>query len=223
MLGALVLGSGFAALAGLVATGSVSGVDAYVVRHWMPGLSPADAAGEASLTGALVPFYGLHGPSALDLATPIVTLPAYVLVSTALLAGGLWLLARRESIAAAAPWAVAFVAGNVVEVVSKALLARPDLTQPTAAGLVHLSVFDSSYPSGHALRACLVAALAVRLWPRVWPPAALWVAAGLVLLVAAGAHTLTDVAGGALLAGFLVAAVGARPTWSRSGGEAGGA
>ncbi len=208
---ALVLGAGFASLAGLVAAGSLSGVDAYVLRHWTQSLTPARAAHEPALAGALVPFYGLDHPSGLDFATAGVTLPGYILVSCALVAGGVWLLARRGLAGEAATWAAVFVAGNVVEVVSKHLLTRPPLRAPSPGGLVHVVALDASYPSGHALRIVLVAALVVRLRPRLWPAAVLWVAAAAALLVASRAHTVTDVAGGMLLAGFLLACVRALP------------
>jgi membrane-associated phospholipid phosphatase len=200
---ALVLGSGFAALAVLVADGTLSGIDHYAAVHWMPEPSHELASHSASLVGALLPFWGLSSPTALELAATVVTLPAYVLVAVALYAAGLWALARRGSVACAAAWAAAFVAGNVVEVISKAALTRPAVL----VGPLHVVAFDASYPSGHALRACLLAALVVRLRPGLWPAAAVWAAGTCVLLVAGGAHTVTDVVGGALLAGFLVALV----------------
>jgi membrane-associated phospholipid phosphatase len=200
---ALLFGSGFAALAVLVADGSLSGVDHYAAVHWMPAPSHELASHSASLVGAILPGWGLSSPTAVELAATVVTLPAYVLVAAAVYAAGLWVLARRESVACAAAWAAAFVAGNLVEVISKAALTRPAVV----VGPVHVVAFDASYPSGHALRACLLAALAVRLRPHLWPAAAAWAAGTCVLLVAGGAHTVTDVVGGVLLAGFLVALV----------------
>jgi membrane-associated phospholipid phosphatase len=116
-------------------------------------------------------------------------------------------LARRGALVEAALWAATFLAANLAEVVSKGLLTRPPLAQRQADHLVHLVSFDASYPSGHALRTCLIAALVLRLWPRAWPPTVAWAGASLVLLVAAGVHTVTDVVGGALLAGLAVALV----------------
>jgi membrane-associated phospholipid phosphatase len=71
---------------------------------------------------------------------------------------------------------------------------------------IHVRGFDQSYPSGHTLRTALVAATAWRLRPRLAPLLALWLAAAAALLVAGGWHVPSDVAGGLLLAGFLVAA-----------------
>ncbi len=205
---ALLLGAGFAVLAGFVAAGTADGLDRYAVHHWMPGLEPAAASENASLVGALVPFYGMRSWDGLDLAATVVTLPAYILVSSVLFAFGLRVLWCRGSAVEAALWAAVFVGANAAEVVSKALLTRPALRADGA----HLVAFDSSYPSGHALRTCLVAALVVRLWPRAWAPVALWTAASLALLVAAGVHTVTDVIGGMLLAAFGVALVPAGRT-----------
>jgi hypothetical protein len=84
--GAAAFGAGFATLAGLVAAGSVSGLDAYLVEHWTPSATSAEAAQEPSLVDALVPFYGLDDASALEVVTTVVSLPGFVVVSTALFA-----------------------------------------------------------------------------------------------------------------------------------------
>jgi membrane-associated phospholipid phosphatase len=68
-----------------------------------------------------------------------------------------------------------------------------------------LAAFESSFPSGHTLRAVLLAATAgaVRPGARLWLAA--WAAAVLVLLEVDGVHVPTDIAGGLLLAGLVVA------------------
>jgi membrane-associated phospholipid phosphatase len=70
------------------------------------------------------------------------------------------------------------------------------------AGLVasHLVGFDTSWPSGHALRCALVASALAAAWPRLRVPLAIWLAAVVVLLELAGFHTPTDLVGGLLLA-----------------------
>ena len=111
-------------------------------------------------------------------------------------------------------WAGAWVAGNAIEVIGKGVLARPDLFGTDDAGLrIHVSVFDQSYPSGHAIRCVLVAGAlllllqrpsrAVLVWEprRVVPTYAVLVFPALVL---SAAHVITDVVGGALI-GMLVA------------------
>jgi membrane-associated phospholipid phosphatase len=60
--------------------------------------------------------------------------------------------------------------------------------------------FDSSWPSGHALRCALVAGALAAAWPHLRVPLAIWLVAVAVLLELAGFHTPTDVVGGLLLA-----------------------
>ena len=74
---------------------------------------------------------------------------------------------------------------------------------------VHLVGFDSSWPSGHALRCALVAAALAAAWPRLCVPLGIWLAAVVVLLELAGLHTPTDLVGGLLLATAAVAGAAA--------------
>jgi membrane-associated phospholipid phosphatase len=84
----------------------------------------------------------------------------------------------------------------VVEVVLRHTLTRAALYRHG----VHLTGLDMSWPSGHALRCTLVAAVVAAAWPRLRVPLAIWLAAAVVLLELAGFHTPTDIAGGLLLA-----------------------
>ncbi len=81
-------------------------------------------------------------------------------------------------------------------------------------GAIYRNTDPHSFPSGHAARAFLIAALATLLGPG-WLAAILWVWAPLVALarVAMGVHYLSDIAAGTLL-GILVAVLG----WEISGG-----
>jgi membrane-associated phospholipid phosphatase len=88
------------------------------------------------------------------------------------------------------------VVAVAVEVVLRHTLTR----EPLYRHGVHVVAFDSSWPSGHALRSALVAAALAAAWPRLRIPLALWLAAAVVLLELAGFHTPTDLAGGLLLA-----------------------
>jgi len=180
------LAAAFAALAALVAAGAFSGLDQWSIDHLMPG-AHARESGSRFLEG-LVPLLHAHWDGALGIATNIVALPASLLLSVALVA---W---RSR------PLAVALLAAVAVEIVCKELLVRPALHD----GALHIRAFDSSFPSGHALRAVLVAA-ALRPVLRGWAVA--WAAAVIVLLELAGWHTPTDLAGGVLLA--LLALLGA--------------
>ncbi len=134
-------------------------------------------------------------------------LVSFVLVLAASLA-----LARRSRPRQAASWLGAWLAGNVVEVVGKAIVSRPALY----AGGLHVVGFDRSYPSGHTIRALIAAAAAASVWPRFRPLLA-WALTVPVALVVLGDHTPTDIAGGLLLAVALVAAASTEAARARPG------
>jgi membrane-associated phospholipid phosphatase len=128
--------------------------------------------------------------------TQIVALPGQVVFSLLLVlvaARRLWALGRVE---AAVWWTAAWFVAVAVEVVFRHTLTR----EPLYRDGVHLVGFDSSWPSGHALRCALVAAALAAAWPRLRVPLAIWLAAVVVLLELAGFHTPTDLVGGLLLA-----------------------
>lgn len=177
----------FAALAGLVASGATRGLDQWACDHLMP--FAGKPAGPPSFLESLVPLLhpGWH-PVGMAIAQ-VVTLPGQVVVSFLLIALGSWKLRRPR-------WAAAWLAGTMVEVVVKHLLTRPALYREG----VHAVAFDNSWPSGHTLRCALVAVVLAAAWPRLRVALVAWLAAALALLVLAGFHTPTDVAGGLLLA-----------------------
>jgi membrane-associated phospholipid phosphatase len=128
--------------------------------------------------------------------TQIVTLPGQVVISLVLVLIAAHRLWTRGRVEAAVCWTAAWFVAVAVEVVFRHTLSR----QPLYHHGVHLVGFDSSWPSGHALRSALVAAAFAAAWPRLRIPLAVWLAAVVVLLELAGAHTPTDLAGGLLLA-----------------------
>ena len=196
---ALAAAVGLAALAVLVVSGALTRVDQYAVDHWMPKLGKGDDDTAMLSWGQLYPHLG----SPLEAVCNLWTFPASPLVSTLVLAAGCWTLARRGRRDAALAWAVAWVLANAAEVLGKSVLTRPALR---VAGGAYRG-FDSSFPSGHALRAVLLAAFVATVWPRLTWPAVVWAALVLPALVLNGAHTPSDVLGGALLALVVVAAV----------------
>lgn len=215
LVAALAAGVGLAALAALVVAGALTGIDQYAVDHWMPRLE-ADNGDAALLSWRLLhPHLGAPLQAVYDLWT----FPASPLVSTLLLAAGCLVLARRGRRDAALAWAVAWVLANAVEVLGKGVLRRPTLHVADGASRGDLHGFDSSFPSGHAMRAVLLAALVAAVWPRFAVPALVWAALVLPALVLNGDHTPTDAVAGALIA--LVAAAGVE-TWlgARSGSPA---
>jgi membrane-associated phospholipid phosphatase len=126
----------------------------------------------------------------------IVTLPGQVVLSLLLMLLAAWQLRKRGRVEAAVCWTAAWLLAVAVELVFRRTLTRPPLYRDG----VHLVAFDSSWPSGHALRCALVAAVLAAAWPRLRIPLGIWLAAVVVLLELAGFHTPTDLAGGLLLA-----------------------
>lgn len=181
---AALLSCAFAALAVLVAAGAFTRVDQWAVDHLMPGASSYPAHG--SLVDGLVPLLHSRWDSPYAVAANIVTLPASFLLSVAI------------AFACSRVFGIALVAAVAVEVLCKELLARPALH----AGSFHIAAFDSSFPSGHALRMVIVAGAVASTWPRARRFAAGWAIVALVLLLLAGWHTPTDLAGGVLLGGL---------------------
>lgn len=164
----------------------------------------AGAPGESrSHADAVVPLLDAPFHPAGVAVAQVVTLPGQVLISLALVlvaSRKLWLQGRLE---AAVAWPAAWLLASAVELVFRRTLTRPDLYRDG----VHLVGFDTSWPSGHTLRAALVTCALGSAWPRLRVPLAIWFAAVVVLLETAGFHTVTDVVGGLLLA--TVAAAGA--------------
>lgn len=165
----------FAALAVAVAAGACTGLDQWAVDHVMPGAH--FTGGQPSLVDALVPLAGTHWSSALSVAAAVVAIPASFLVALAL---ATW---RSRLLGAL------IVAGTAVETLCKHVLTRPELHH----GGHHIVAFDDSFPSGHALRAVIVAAAFAS------PLGAAWAVATLVLIQLAGWHTPSDLLGGVLL------------------------
>jgi membrane-associated phospholipid phosphatase len=187
---AAVLAAAYATLAVLVATGALTRVDQWGVDHLMPSASFRHA--QAGWLEAAVPLLHQRFDSPLSIATDVVTLPVAALVSLAIV-----LAASRV---AGTGLVVAWALGSAIELLCKHVLVRPALHD----GSFHIAAFDSSFPSGHALRAVLVAFAIARSWPRVRPLAVAWVVASVVLLQLAGWHTPSDLAGGLLLGGLAV-------------------
>jgi membrane-associated phospholipid phosphatase len=193
-----LLAAAFAALAVLVAAGSLTWIDQWAVDHLMPGAHYRKTT--QTFVESVVPLLRASWHPLLHGIANVVTLPASVLPSL-LIAGAGWLVLRRRGRRrAAVVWAAAWVAGTAIEVLTKETLTRPALY---AHGM-HLVGFDASFPSGHTIRIVLVAATVAVVWPatRLWVAA--WAACAIVLTELAGFHTPSDIAGGLVLAALLV-------------------
>jgi membrane-associated phospholipid phosphatase len=125
-----------------------------------------------------------------------VTLPAQSVLSFVVVGAVAVVLHRRGRTEAAVLWLSALVLATAIEVVTKHALVRPPLYRDG----MHIVAFDSSWPSGHAARAAIIAGVAAVAWPRLRGVLALWLVATVALLELAGIHTPTDLAGGLLLA-----------------------
>ena len=187
----------FLLLAALVAHGSLTRIDQHAVAHLMPWAHPPFRGG-TSIAGLFLPR---TEPTAVGTVVSFATYPASVLPSALLVGWAALVLRARGLVLPALAWTGAWLAGNAVEVIGKAVLERPALTSHG----VHVASFDHSYPSGHALRAAIVAAAVTWTWRRAWP-ALVWALGVPFALVAIGAHTPSDVVGGLLAAFALIAA-----------------
>jgi membrane-associated phospholipid phosphatase len=194
---AALLACAFAALAGLVAAGTFTGVDQWGVDHLMPGATFRHHGG--GVLEGLVPLLHSHWSSPYAIAANIVTLPASFLISLAIA----FMCSRALG--------AALVTAVAVEVLCKELLTRPALYD----GSLHIAPYDSSFPSGHALRTVIVAAAIAWTWPRARGLAVAWAIASVFLLQLAGWHTPTDLAGGVILAAL--ALLGARAAGALGG------
>lgn len=191
-----------AALTALVLAGATTGIDNWAIDHVMPGLDPLDQ------RARLVHSEGLWRPFALDTTwwekvLDLFVYPASVLVCVLVLAWAVVVLARSGRVWAALVWPCAWVLANALEVAGKHELTRPGVFWSNVVPRVHLAPFDQSYPSGHAARAVVIAGLVAFVRPRFARPAFGWAALVGPVLVIGGDHTVSDVAGGALL-GFAV-------------------
>ena len=188
--------AGFAALAGVVASGAATGLDQWACDHLMP-FAPRPGAGPTLLESVVPLLHAGWQPVGFAVAQ-VVTLPGQVVSSFALVLAGAWKLR-------APGWVTAWLAATGVEVICRHVLTRSALYR----GGVHVVAFDSSWPSGHALRCALVAAVLAAAWPRLRGPLAAWLVAAVALLELAGMHPPTDVLGGLLLALLALLAGGA--------------
>jgi membrane-associated phospholipid phosphatase len=191
----------FAILAILVAAGSLSGIDQWSVDHLMPGLTPGSS--KPSLLGSLVPIFHPskeHGHVAIAALTYGVVWIASVVPSVLLVVAALLFLRSRGKKRLAFRIGLVFAAVNVVEILGKELITRPALYVHRAGASVHVRPFDSSFPSGHEIRAVLLVACLATCIPKVRLVGVAWLVVVSMLLVVGGWHTPADVAGGLLTA-----------------------
>ncbi len=171
----------------------------------MPGLTATS--GKPSFLGSLVPIFHPskeHGHVAVAAANYSIVWIASPIPSTLLVASALLYLSTRGRKRLALWLGTVFIAANAAEFVGKRLITRPPLYAEQAGERIHVRPFDSSFPSGHMIRAVVLAACLVTCFPRTRPIALVWLTAVAVMLVVGGWHTPTDVAGGLLIASWLL-------------------
>ncbi len=196
---AVAAGAFFLLLGALVAHGTYTPLDERAVLHLMPWLQPPFTTG----TDVVHMFVPHRRDSLGHTLVELATFPAGVPPSALVVACCAVALRRRGLGRAGAVWIAAWIAANAVEVIGKGLVTRP----PLFSHGLHVASFDQSYPSGHALRAGVLAAAVCWTWPRAWP-VLVWALGVPFALVALGAHTPTDVVGGVLAAVALSLAAG---------------
>jgi len=145
----------------------------------------------------LQPLAGGNGHPRMRAWTEVLISPAGP-ISTALViaAAALCLLALRRNRSAAA-WPASLALALVVEIVCKLVVGQHRSGIWHGYGLA----LDSSFPSGHMLRAILIAGAVAAVIPALRVALGLWCTAVAVCLLLNGWHLPTDIAGG-ILAGM---------------------
>jgi membrane-associated phospholipid phosphatase len=192
---AAALVGAFAALAGLVAAGELTTFDRWAMLHAMPGAR--FTGGKPTFVDAVVPLWGSSWHGAVSVVTNVVTLPAAFLVATAIVATACLAIRGRAAVLLAA----VYVAANAIEEITKTALTRP----PLVVRGVHAVAFDNSFPSGHTIRTILIAAAVATAWPRATRPIVIWALCSLAMIEIGALHVPSDIAGGLLLTGALLA------------------
>lgn len=184
---AIAGGLSTALVATLATTGALRGVDQYAVDHVMPWLQVRH---RPFVTIGSLTLPSLDGPTA-KAVLEVWTYPATVAPSLVILLLAASRLARPEAVV----WCVLWCAGNAVELAGKLALHKPALYH----NAVRVTAFDASLPSGHTIRALILAAVVAAAWRR-GRVAFAWAATVPLALVATGAHAPTDVVAGACVA-----------------------
>ncbi len=135
----------------------------------------------------------------------LLALAADPFVVTVVFAAALLAMWRRSATVHPLAWAAAFLFGQLVEMALKWHVGQIPFNEPER--VLGVWMLAGSYPSGHAMRAVLLAGVASAVAPRWrW----LWIAyaAGMsAWVLVSGMHLSTDTLGGVLLGAMLVAAV----------------
>ncbi len=168
-------GVAFLALAALVQATDFERINSFAVDHLQPWAGGKGHPRLRTLADLVV--------------SPAAPAPTVVLIGLAALY--LWARGRRR---AAVAWPAALLMAFALEILAKVVVSQHRSSIWHGFGLT----FDSSFPSGHMLRAILLAGVATAAWRALRTPMACWCAAVAVCLLISGFHLPTDIAGGAL-------------------------
>jgi membrane-associated phospholipid phosphatase len=185
-----VLAAAVAVVVGvLVHSGRAQHFDQYSVSHLMPWLEPFH---HTSRWKFALPETRDAGWGTL---VALIVYPASVPISTAIVVLCALVLMRRGRSAAAVDVCVVFILGNVIALLGKETITRETLHQTSFGKHGYTHGFDQSVPSGHTIRAVIVA-MALSEVARAGRLAYIWALAVPPALVAIGDHTPTDVIAG---------------------------
>ena len=212
---ATILAGAFAILTIVVAAHALRPVDRYAIDH----LQPFNADNVATTIAPALPQRALRpilagDRSAAQTVAAIAFAPADSISALVLAAVAAAILVRRgRPWPEAGAWLGAVAAGLAVEGLGQLAVPQIQFSPPSTTFGVTL---HNTYPSGHSMRAVIVAAMATALWPRLRLPAVVWVVYVTAVLELGGLHVPTDIAGGLLAGGALACAAVAL----QSGGHA---
>jgi membrane-associated phospholipid phosphatase len=184
----------------LVDRGRLAHLDVHAVHQWMPWLQPEPRT--STLHGFVVPE---TRRATWGTVVALSTYPASVGASAAIVLLVVVLLwargRRRSSVVIFDLW----IAANLIELVGKHLVTRAPIHQISWGHHGTLPALNNSLPSGHVIRALIVAAALAALG-RAGRIAYLWALTVPVAVVVIGDHTPTDAAAGLAAGIALVAA-----------------
>jgi membrane-associated phospholipid phosphatase len=212
---ASVFAVAFAILTVAVAAHALRPVDRYAIDHLQPFAADnlAGTIAPALPQRALRPIVaGERSPA--EAVGAIAFAPADSISALVLAAGAAGiLLLRRHPWPVAGIWIAAVGAGLAIEGLGKLVVPQIQFGPSSTTFGVTL---HNTYPSGHSMRAVVVAAMVTALWPRLRMLAAAWAVYVTAVLELGGLHVPSDIAGGLLAGGALACAAVAL----QSGGHA---
>jgi membrane-associated phospholipid phosphatase len=206
---AVCAGAACVGVAALVRRGRFAHFDQHAISHWTPWIQPVDH----TLWNGLGPE---TRHAAWGTVVAVVAYPASGFVSGLVVLLCAVLLWARGDRWTSLGVSVAWLAANAIELLGKHAVERPRIRETSWGRHGYLPSLEHSLPSGHVMRALVVAAALAALG-RFGRVAYLWALGVGAAVVAIGDHTPTDVIAGLAAGIALVAALhAAAPVRRRS-------